>query len=70
MDEAMAQRLRDEVHIFQNLGAEINLGKKAQDMAATNIFGGLAVAALAASCPKLERFVSSLPLQDESETSS
>jgi thioester reductase-like protein len=65
MDEAMAQRLREEAHIVMSIGAEINLGKKAKDLAATNIFGGLAVAALAASCPKLERFVSVLAPQGE-----
>ena len=65
MDEAVVQRLREEVHIVMSIGAEINLGKKAKDLAATNIFGGLAVAALAASCRKLERFVSAPARQGE-----
>lgn len=57
MDEATAQRIRDEAHIVMSLAADISLGKKAKDLAATNIYGVLAVAELARSCSKLERFV-------------
>lgn len=57
MSEEQVEMLRRECTIVINLSAEINLAAKAKDLVNTNILGALAVAGLANTFPRLERFV-------------
>lgn len=58
MSEDTIEMLRRECTIVINLSAEINLAAKAADLVYTNVLGALAVADLASTFPRLERFVS------------
>ena len=57
IDPEMLRVIRDETDVVINLCADINLTKTAAELAVTNILGALAVAELAKTFPKLERFV-------------
>lgn len=57
MDEKTVEHLRAECHVVLNMSADINLTKRASVLARTNVLGALAIAELATSFRKLERFV-------------